>query len=131
MDDGRRCDSDTGPDWDAAEAGVDVAARPAMGRMNTAMAVAMFLMCFPRDVETSSDSAEPGVLGRQPRVAQVAGSWRKADRVHRVAPNVRLSLLDRSRTRAGRPGAEGLTGSVDRAVWAEELVGPNPETSIE
>jgi luciferase family oxidoreductase group 1 len=34
---------------------------------------------------------------------------------------VRLSLLDRSRTRAGHPDAEGLTGSVARAVWAEEL----------
>lgn len=34
---------------------------------------------------------------------------------------MRLSLLDRSRTRAGHPDAEGLTGSVERAVWAEEL----------
>lgn len=34
---------------------------------------------------------------------------------------MRLSLLDRSRTRAGHPDAEGLTGSVARAVWAEEL----------
>jgi luciferase family oxidoreductase group 1 len=34
---------------------------------------------------------------------------------------VRLSLLDRSRTRAGRPEAEGLTGSVERAVAAERL----------
>lgn len=34
---------------------------------------------------------------------------------------MRLSLLDRSRTRDGRPDAEGLTGSVERAVWAEEL----------
>ena len=32
---------------------------------------------------------------------------------------MRLSLLDRSRTRAGRPEAEGLTGSVERAVRAE------------
>ena len=32
---------------------------------------------------------------------------------------MRLSLLDRSRTRAGRPEAEGLTGSVERAVHAE------------
>ncbi len=34
---------------------------------------------------------------------------------------MRLSLLDRSRTRAGYPDADGLTGSVERAVWAEEL----------
>ena len=34
---------------------------------------------------------------------------------------MRLSLLDRSRTRLGRPDAEGLTGSIERAVWAEEL----------
>lgn len=34
---------------------------------------------------------------------------------------MRLSLLDRSRTRAGHDDAEGLTGSVARAVWAEEL----------
>ncbi|KQX74347.1 MsnO8 family LLM class oxidoreductase [Aeromicrobium sp. Root472D3] len=34
---------------------------------------------------------------------------------------MRLSLLDRSRTRDGRPEAEGLTGSVERAVEAERL----------
>jgi luciferase family oxidoreductase group 1 len=34
---------------------------------------------------------------------------------------VKLSLLDRSRTRAGRPEAEGLTGSIERAVTAERL----------
>ena len=34
---------------------------------------------------------------------------------------MKLSLLDRSRTRAGRPEAEALTGSVDRAVHAEAL----------
>lgn len=34
---------------------------------------------------------------------------------------MRLSLLDRSRTRAGRPEAEALTGSVERAVHAEAL----------
>jgi luciferase family oxidoreductase group 1 len=34
---------------------------------------------------------------------------------------VRLSLLDRSRTRAHRPDAEALTGSVERAVHAEML----------
>jgi luciferase family oxidoreductase group 1 len=34
---------------------------------------------------------------------------------------VRLSLLDRSRTRDGRPEAEGLTGSIERAVEAERL----------
>ncbi|MET0767882.1 MAG: LLM class flavin-dependent oxidoreductase [Aeromicrobium sp.] len=34
---------------------------------------------------------------------------------------MRLSLLDRSRTRAGRPEAEGLTGSIERAVEAERL----------
>lgn len=34
---------------------------------------------------------------------------------------MRLSLLDRSRTRMGRPEAEGLTGSVERAVHAEAL----------
>jgi len=34
---------------------------------------------------------------------------------------VRLSLLDRSRTRQGRPEAEGLTGSVQRAINAEQL----------
>lgn len=34
--------------------------------------------------------------------------------------HVRLSLLDRSRTRAGRPDAEALTGTVERAVWAEQ-----------
>ncbi len=34
---------------------------------------------------------------------------------------MRLSLLDRSRTRHGRPEAEGLTGSIERAVHAERL----------
>ena len=34
---------------------------------------------------------------------------------------MKLSLLDRSRTRAGRPEAEGLTGSIERAVNAERL----------
>ncbi|HYF73633.1 MAG TPA: LLM class flavin-dependent oxidoreductase [Nocardioides sp.] len=34
---------------------------------------------------------------------------------------MRLSLLDRSRTRAGRPEGEGLTGTVERAVRAEAL----------
>jgi luciferase family oxidoreductase group 1 len=34
---------------------------------------------------------------------------------------VKLSLLDRSRTRAGRPEREGLTGSVERAVLAERV----------
>jgi len=34
---------------------------------------------------------------------------------------VKLSLLDRSRTRAGRPEAEGLTSSIDRASNAERL----------
>lgn len=34
---------------------------------------------------------------------------------------MRLSLLDRSRTRAGRPESEALTGTVDRAVHAERL----------
>lgn len=38
-----------------------------------------------------------------------------------VDHDVKLSLLDRSRTRAGRPDAEGLTGSVARAVNAETL----------
>ncbi|MFC5676894.1 LLM class flavin-dependent oxidoreductase [Aeromicrobium endophyticum] len=34
---------------------------------------------------------------------------------------MRLSLLDRSRTRMGRPEAEGLTGSIERAEQAERL----------
>lgn len=34
---------------------------------------------------------------------------------------MKLSILDRSRTRAGRPEAEGLTGSIERAVHAEQL----------
>lgn len=34
---------------------------------------------------------------------------------------MRLSLLDRSRTRAGRPEAEALTGTIERAVRAEHL----------
>jgi luciferase family oxidoreductase group 1 len=34
---------------------------------------------------------------------------------------VRLSLLDRSRTRAGRPDAEALEGTIARAVHAEQL----------
>lgn len=34
---------------------------------------------------------------------------------------MRLSLLDRSRTRAGHPDAEALTGTVERAVHAEQL----------
>lgn len=34
---------------------------------------------------------------------------------------MRLSLLDRSRTREGRPEAEGVTGSIERAVHAEQL----------
>lgn len=38
-----------------------------------------------------------------------------------VDPDVKLSLLDRSRTRAHRPEAEALTGSIDRAVNAERL----------
>lgn len=33
---------------------------------------------------------------------------------------MQLSLLDRSRTRAGRPDREGLTGSIERAVEAEK-----------
>jgi luciferase family oxidoreductase group 1 len=38
-----------------------------------------------------------------------------------VDPDVRLSLLDRSRTRAGRPDAEALTGTVARAVHADRI----------
>lgn len=34
---------------------------------------------------------------------------------------MRLSLLDRSRTRSGRPDAEALTGTIDRAVHAEAV----------
>ncbi|MEJ7633778.1 LLM class flavin-dependent oxidoreductase [Aeromicrobium sp.] len=34
---------------------------------------------------------------------------------------MRLSILDRSRTRTGRPEAEALTGSIERAVNAERL----------
>ena len=34
---------------------------------------------------------------------------------------MKLSLLDRSRTRVDRPEAEGLTGSIERAVHAERL----------
>lgn len=34
---------------------------------------------------------------------------------------VRLSLLDRSRTRAGHPDAEALTGTIERAVHAERV----------
>ncbi|WP_236554344.1 MsnO8 family LLM class oxidoreductase [Nocardioides sp. AX2bis] len=34
---------------------------------------------------------------------------------------MRLSLLDRSRTRAGHPDAEAVTGTVERAVHAERL----------
>ena len=34
---------------------------------------------------------------------------------------MRLSLLDRSRTRSGRPDAEALAGTVERAVHAERL----------
>src|SRR3954468_21909045 len=34
---------------------------------------------------------------------------------------MRLSLLDRSRTRAGEPDAAALTGTVERAVHAERL----------
>ncbi|MCD4532572.1 MsnO8 family LLM class oxidoreductase [Nocardioides sp. cx-169] len=34
---------------------------------------------------------------------------------------MRLSLLDRSRTRAGRPDAEGLTGTIQRARHAESV----------
>ena len=34
---------------------------------------------------------------------------------------MKLSILDRSRTRAGAPEAEGLTGSIERAVHAERL----------
>lgn len=30
-------------------------------------------------------------------------------------------MIDRSRTRSGRPEAEGLTGSIERATWAEQL----------
>ncbi|MGU3435663.1 MsnO8 family LLM class oxidoreductase [Actinomycetes bacterium M1A6_2h] len=33
---------------------------------------------------------------------------------------MKLSLLDRSRTRAGSPDATGVTGTVERAVWAEQ-----------
>jgi luciferase family oxidoreductase group 1 len=36
-------------------------------------------------------------------------------------PEVRLSLLDRSRTRAGRPDAEGLIATIDRAQHAEAV----------
>jgi len=38
-----------------------------------------------------------------------------------VPPSVRLSLLDRSRTRLDRPETEGVTGSVERAVHAEQV----------
>ena len=34
---------------------------------------------------------------------------------------MRLSLLDRSRTRAGRPDADGLTGTIERAEHAEAV----------
>lgn len=34
---------------------------------------------------------------------------------------MRLSLIDRSRTRSGRPDAEALVGSIERAVHAERL----------
>jgi len=34
---------------------------------------------------------------------------------------MRLSLLDRARTRAGEPDAAALTGTVARAVDAEQL----------
>ncbi len=34
---------------------------------------------------------------------------------------MKLSLLDRSRTRVGRPESEALTGSIERAVHAEQL----------
>ncbi len=53
------------------------------------------------------------------RVADVRR--RKTWEVPDVDTDVRLSLLDRSRTRAGRPDAEGVTGTVERARWAEEL----------
>lgn len=50
------------------------------------------------------------------------GPWNGKIRGHGgVAPAVRLSLLDRSRTRAGMPEASALAHSVDRAVAAEEL----------
>jgi luciferase family oxidoreductase group 1 len=39
----------------------------------------------------------------------------------RLAPAVRLSLLDRSRTRAGQPEGAALTHTVERAVAAERL----------
>jgi luciferase family oxidoreductase group 1 len=39
----------------------------------------------------------------------------------RTASTMRLSLLDRSRTRAGEPDAAALTGTVERAVHAERL----------
>ncbi len=39
----------------------------------------------------------------------------------RVGPGVRLSLLDRSRTRAGHPEGAALTHTVERAVAAEAL----------
>lgn len=38
-----------------------------------------------------------------------------------LTTHMKLSLLDRSRTRAGRPDAEGLIGSIDRAINAEAL----------
>ncbi|MHA6629127.1 MsnO8 family LLM class oxidoreductase [Pseudonocardia sichuanensis] len=38
-----------------------------------------------------------------------------------MSPHVRLSLLDRSRTRAGEPDSAALRNTVERAQWAERL----------
>lgn len=50
-----------------------------------------------------------------------AALGREARRARARWGTVRLSLLDRSRTRHGRPESEALTGTVERAVRAEEL----------
>jgi luciferase family oxidoreductase group 1 len=42
-------------------------------------------------------------------------------RMMSLSPHVRLSLLDRSRTRAGEPDAAALRNTVERARWAERL----------
>lgn len=63
----------------------------------------------------------PKALGERNVRGTVVDRRGKTRDVGGVDPGMRLSLLDRSRTRANRPEAEGLTGSVDRAAHAEQL----------
>ncbi len=73
---------------------------------------------IPGDDDPGGVAPEASVAGR----ARAAALQPEAERgVSGLAPGVRLSLLDRSRTRAGHPERAALTHTVERAVAAERL----------